>query len=670
MSNNIRDTIHDVCTVTNATVFMLTVFLVLFSFSAVATPSDRTMIRARITDDLSHNSGRLGAYKALIIGIDDYEDPKITDLKTAVNDANSMTKILRDKYNFKVETLLNREATRKAIITALRNLAGSATENDSVLLYYGGHGDLDKLYDDGWWIPADAKAGDSSTYLDNTKVQKAMKGMRARHALLISDSCYSGTLFGSRAMPAVIDDKFYLNMYNEKSRWGLTSGSKEPVADIGLNGHSVFAYQLLKELNRNRQPYLAIQELYTKIAPIIGNNSSQTPICQPIRDTGDQGGQFILVANRSSNIVKQRAPESQTVVLPPTTTGLNSLDSVIQARRDARSKWSAWQLKMDADFKKAENYDSDTVLTSTEKIGVWSDFLSSYEIDNPHSNNDETWRDKAIVRKNYWMNQKGAFDSSKPAKTANKPGSTNTTYTDPVTGMEFVKVPGGCYDMGDTFDEGGDDEKPVHEVCVTDFWLGKYEVTQREWQKIMDDNPSHFKKGDRYPVEKVSWDDASSYIKKINLESGKGFRLPTEAEWEYAAREKGKKVRFGTGKNSIGADEANFDASKEYKKSYSRIGQYRNSTVAVGSFAPNKLGLYDMSGNVWEWSSDWYQKDYYSASTRVNPQGPSSGSSRVIRGGSWLNGPRYVRSANRNGGRSGKRNDYLGLRLAFSEGKR
>ena len=132
-----------------------------------------------------------------------------------------------------------------------------------------------------------------------------MRNMKARHVLLISDSCYSGTLFGqARNMPPVITDKYYLNLYNERSRWGMTSGNKTPVSDEGTRGHSVFAYQLLKELAKNEKPYVSTQEIYTRIAPIVGNNSEQTPLCRPIRNTGDHGGEFVFVASSGATVEK------------------------------------------------------------------------------------------------------------------------------------------------------------------------------------------------------------------------------------------------------------------------------------------------------------------------------------------------------------------------------
>ena len=229
----------------------------------------------------------------------------------------------------------------------------------------------------------------------------------------------------------------------------------------------------------------------------------------------------------------------------------------------------------------------------------------------------------------------------------------HTNFNDPVTGMEFVFVKGGCYEMGDTFGDGDSDEKPGHTVCVDDFYIGKYEVTQGQWKKIMKNNPAYFKScGDNCPVEKVSWNDVQEFIRKLNNQTGKNFRLPTEAEWEYAARSGGKKEKYS------GGNDVDAVAWYGYNSGY--------KTTPVGQKQANGLGIYDMSGNVWEWCSDWYDKNYYGSSPRNNPQGPSSGSYRVRRGGSWRNVPVRVRSANRYGGSPGSSYDDLGFRLVLS----
>ena len=229
----------------------------------------------------------------------------------------------------------------------------------------------------------------------------------------------------------------------------------------------------------------------------------------------------------------------------------------------------------------------------------------------------------------------------------------------------MLPIKGGAFDMGDTFGEGYDAEKPVHRVTVKDFYLCKYPVTQAQWKAVMGDTPSHFK-GDDLPVEKVSWDDAQNFIKKLNKKTGKKYRLPSEAEWEYAAREGGKKVRFGNGKDIADPKEINFCAKEEYKKPYSKAGEYHQKTTpAAATFGPNALGLHDMSGNVWEWCEDVWHDNYKSA--------PDDGSAwitggdqsfRVVRGGSWSNNPDYCRAASRYRYYSVLRGSDLGFRLA------
>jgi formylglycine-generating enzyme required for sulfatase activity len=232
--------------------------------------------------------------------------------------------------------------------------------------------------------------------------------------------------------------------------------------------------------------------------------------------------------------------------------------------------------------------------------------------------------------------------------------------------QDMVFIKGDCYQMGDTFGDGKDDEKPVHEVCVDDFYLGKYELTQREWKEVMGNNMASFYDcGDDCPADNVSWNNVQEFIRRLNVKTSMNYRLPTEAEWEYAAREGGENLRFPTGKNIIGPDEANFNGSSKYKKPYSRPGIYRTKTISAKSFLPNSLGLYNMSGNVWEWVQDWYDKNYYQNSPRNNPKGPGSGEYRVLRGGSWGNLSNNLRAAKRHRDRPDSHRRMLyGFRLA------
>ncbi len=222
------------------------------------------------------------------------------------------------------------------------------------------------------------------------------------------------------------------------------------------------------------------------------------------------------------------------------------------------------------------------------------------------------------------------------------------SYTDPVTGMEFVYVKGGCFQMGDTFRNGDSDEKPVHEVCVDDFYIGKYEVTQGEWKEVMGNNPSRFDNcGDNCPVEDVSWNDIQKFIKKINRKTDGKYRLLTEAEWEYAARSGGEKEKWaGTSRESKLGEYAWYSSNSGRK------------THPVGHKRPNGLGIYDMSGNVCEWVSDWYSPSYYMSSPKHNPKGPNSGPGRVLRGGSWGSGPGGIRAAVRDWFNPDLRNNF------------
>ncbi|MBQ3619667.1 MAG: formylglycine-generating enzyme family protein [Bacteroidales bacterium] len=221
----------------------------------------------------------------------------------------------------------------------------------------------------------------------------------------------------------------------------------------------------------------------------------------------------------------------------------------------------------------------------------------------------------------------------------------------------MIQVSGGSFQMGSN---DYDNEQPPHTVSVNTFYIGETEVTQELWKDVMGDNPSYFKKGDNYPVENVFWNDCQTFIKKLNEKTGKKFRLPTEAEWEYAAR--GGK---SGGTKYSGSD--NIDDVSVYTKNSYDLGSSNSAygTHHVKSKKPNSLGIYDMSGNVWEWCNDWYASDYYKNSPSNNPQGPSSGYGRVLRGGSWINPADYCRVANRGYDAPVIRSGNCGLRLAL-----
>ncbi len=221
----------------------------------------------------------------------------------------------------------------------------------------------------------------------------------------------------------------------------------------------------------------------------------------------------------------------------------------------------------------------------------------------------------------------------------------------------MVYVSPGKFKMGCTDEQLGsceNDESPVHEVTLSGYFMGKYEVTQEEWRAVMGSDPEQlsFKGCNRCPVESVSWNEVQVFLRKLNAMTGKDYRLPTEAEWEYAAR---------GGSKSYGSQ---YSGSINIGEVAWYNGNSGSKTHPVGQKLANELGLYDMSGNVWEWCWDW--KDAYSGSSQLNPQGPYTGSYRVRRGGSWLNYADGCRVSQRGNEDPSRRYNHFGFRLARS----
>jgi formylglycine-generating enzyme required for sulfatase activity len=217
---------------------------------------------------------------------------------------------------------------------------------------------------------------------------------------------------------------------------------------------------------------------------------------------------------------------------------------------------------------------------------------------------------------------------------------------------EMVFVEGGTFTMGSPDGVGYSWERPQHQVTLSNFNIGKFEVTQSQWKAVMGNNPSNFNdKGDNFPIEQVSWDDIQEFLTQLNQLTGKNYRLPTEAEWEYAARGGKQTHNYNySGSNTI-----------------DNVAWYRDnsgsSTHQVGTKQANELGIYDMSGNVWEWCSDWYGS--YTSEAQTNPAGPATGSDRVIRGGSWGNDASDCRVAFRYSSSPGFRSLMLGFRVVL-----
>ena len=268
------------------------------------------------------------------------------------------------------------------------------------------------------------------------------------------------------------------------------------------------------------------------------------------------------------------------------------------------------------------------------------------------------------------------FVASVDAQTdaSKRPAPPNNEMTIYANGVSFkmVEVEGGTFTMGATSEQGSDayrDEKQTHQVTLSTYYIGQTEVTQALWEAVMGKNVTQIAKennwstcgvGPDYPMYYISWNDCQEFIQKLNQLTGKTFRLPTEAEWEYAARggNKSKGYKYA-GSNTL--SEVAWYGYSDYNDKNRTITT--ETTMPVAQKAPNELGVYDMSGNVWEWCQDWYGS--YSSSSQTNPQGPSSGSRRVNRGGSWYYCAGHCRVSNRGDYLPTARGNFLGLRLVL-----
>lgn len=238
-----------------------------------------------------------GKYYALIIGVDNYKG-SWTPLQNAVRDAQAVELLLKGKYRFDhFKTLYDEQASRVNILNAMEWLVANTTDNDNVFIYFSGHGEFKKELNKGFWVPADAQTTSMAAYISNSDLQTFLGGIRSKHTLLVSDACFSGDIFRGNTVAVKMEstEKYYTETYNLRSRQAMTSGGVEPVMDGGKDGHSVFAYYFLQALRNHDGIYLDAAQLFEKLKIPVTNNSEQKPILQPVKNAGDEGGQFIFI---------------------------------------------------------------------------------------------------------------------------------------------------------------------------------------------------------------------------------------------------------------------------------------------------------------------------------------------------------------------------------------
>jgi len=534
---------------------------------------------------------------ALLIGISNYTN-EWSSLPGVNRDIPRLKESL-EKNGFQVEVVMN-PLTKDALDNAFSDFIskyGNSRDN-RLLIYYAGHGHTIKTDwggELGYIVSADAPlpSRDNSSPFQRKAMEMAQieiyaKRIQSKHALFIFDACFAGSIFTEdrSGIPEYIS-------YNTAKpvRQFITSGSTdETVADV-----SFFCDQFIEALDGkadyDKDGYLTGSELgyFLKKEVIKFSNNRQHPQSGKINDSRLDDGDFVFVmpyigTQSSSRTLTPHIEEERTIVQY----GKLEITTKIEGN-----------LFVDGAFMKEVNANSAIILNNlTEGTHIIQVFTK-----------DETVKKEVVI-----------LGSQTAYLTIDKKRKVTSSWI-----PEMIFIEGGTFQMGNN--EGNDNEKPEHLVTVNSFYIGKYEITQKQWIDVMGSNPPIFTDCENCPVEQITYTDVQAFISKLNQKLGESYRLPTEAEWEYAAKGGNKSRGFiYSGSNSVG--------------DVAWISEYSgSSTEPVGRKKPNELGLFDMTGNVWELCNDWYDDNYYSKSQTDNPQGPTTGAFHVVRGGAWITIP-------------------------------
>ena len=518
-------------------------------------------------------------------------------------------------------------------------------EDDSLLIHYSGHGYRNPRTGVGYWIPHDASLDQfaRTNWLNNADIRGVIASAKCRHVLLISDSWFSGEILETtRGGTAAHSSKYYLNAWQYPSRQALTAGASEAVPD-----KSWFAFHLRQFLQTNQHPYVDPEDIHAYVKRGIRD---QIPLLGAFKDAGHvRGGSYLFflrppgadvdaaawermrqdVARREEEQAERRTGEAR---------------ARQKAKENAHKQFLAQAQEQLVLVKKC---DAAAYFTGEEKANLWQTYLKDFAA---------TGHQVPYARERlaYWQ----AYKPESPIESAETPPG--KTWTNPKDGSEMAYVPPGPFQMGS--DGGEEDERPAHSVHVAGFYIGKHEVTNREFKKFLDDNPE-LRKGQfdakchdgdylkrwandscpaneaDHPVVCVSWFAAKAYC------AWAGGRLPTEAEWEKACRA-GTATRYGFGDQVKMGGFIGLGAKDVLGDHAWHSGNSGSSAHPVGQKRPNEWGVHDMHGNVWEWCSSKLQPyPYAEGDGREDLRDTSS--DRVVRGGSWSVGAGLCRSANR-----------------------
>ncbi|MGX9727431.1 MAG: caspase, EACC1-associated type [Candidatus Electronema sp. VV] len=550
---------------------------------------------------------------AILIASSRYPDePGLTALRCPENDVDALNEVLSspDFGQFSTIVVFKNKPSHE-ILEQLETVLAEVGKDDLVLIYFSGHG---KLNPSGKLCLATVNTKPKklgSTSIPAATITSFFEHSNVQRKILILDCCYSDAI--GEEFRGGVDDQLQI-MAKGQGTFIMTASTGIQVAvekegdQLGLFTKHLVDGIRSGEADRDEDGEIDIHELYQHVYEKVRAEGAQEPMKWDL----NARGRMIIAKSRRAADEQQKTERSLHLFAA---NGLLSSRIIIDAVETLH-------------IPKKNLTDRDQVRID----------LIEQMVENKIS------KDEFIKR---WIGQNPQQGDIVQEET---------------TGMEFVYIPSGCFAMGSPSGEDGrDKDEDIHEVYLDAFWIGKYPVTQGQWKKIAGYNPSKFKKGDEYPVEQVSWKDVQTFVLNLNEKTGNNYRLPTEAEWEYACRA-----------GSVGMRYDDIDNIAWHREN-------STSTSPVGGKKQNIFGLYDMLGNVWEWCSDLYLNNYYMFSPKQNPAGPSLNMYcairsdnwcgirpyNVIRGGCWQSAPKKIRAAYRFRFAPDDCHDGLGFRLVL-----
>ena len=650
------------------TQLIISLLAILIGSPAVA--QERGIVPVPIKDKSGNQVLLYQESHALLVGVSEYT-AGWSNLPGVRNDLDEVRTTLEQKgFN----TVVVRNPTRVELRDAIEEFINQYGQNidNRLIFYFAGHGHTMKAsYGEemGYFVPSDApnpnidKSGFLARSIDMQSIEVYSKQVQSKHALFLFDSCFSGSIFSlSRAIPENISFKT-----SKPVRQFITAGS----ADETVPDESIFNDQLIRALNGegdlDGDGYLTGVELGEFLNKTVINYSkgSQHPQYGKIRNPNLDKGDFVF-SLLDGRHVKQ------------------SIDSIVQKRKELEQKRlnleeegkriAALQ-RMQEEKKKLEDEERRLKEAQEDLARLSPSFDKKFPV-KPGSKKVQITTKTAPLRVRAVPSSKAEVVAELPAHSIlpmiqetglwyqieylpGKKGWITKKYSRLLDSPLKAESVGKCPEKmsfipGGEFLVGGVDS--LKGMSLSAFCMDKYEVTQAEFEMVMRNNPSS-SKGESLPVEKVTWFEADEYCRKVSK------RLPTEVEWEKAANE-GKGEIFPLG-DEFGDDKANFcDSNCQFDWKRNKSDDGYATTAPVGSYAPNSYGLHDMAGNVWEWVADWYDGDYYKTASRRNFQGPSSGTQKVLRGGSWIVNSRNLLSTPRRKGMPSSRYYDSGFRCA------